>query len=163
MPMDGPVNRHSSPAAKIAFFRSLFRGREDIYPRRFESRKTGKSGYQGAEAMVGRGVLGAGESIGGVVRFAGEEVGRSYGPVRTAAAEFPAAGRSMVGRVASNDVLARSERVSAPLQDSWWTSSTAQLGYLRGGSPDPPRYEAALARSKTQLARRVRRPAAKAA
>jgi superfamily II DNA or RNA helicase/very-short-patch-repair endonuclease len=26
-------------------FRSLFRGREDVYPRRFESRKTGKSGY----------------------------------------------------------------------------------------------------------------------
>ena len=29
-------------------FRSLFRGREDVYPRRFESRKTGKSGYQPA-------------------------------------------------------------------------------------------------------------------
>jgi superfamily II DNA or RNA helicase/very-short-patch-repair endonuclease len=26
-------------------FRSLFRGREDVYPHRFESRKTGKSGY----------------------------------------------------------------------------------------------------------------------
>jgi superfamily II DNA or RNA helicase/very-short-patch-repair endonuclease len=26
-------------------FRSLFRGREDVYPRRFESRKTGKAGY----------------------------------------------------------------------------------------------------------------------
>ncbi len=35
----------SSPAEKIALFRSLFRGREDVYPRRFESRKTGKSGY----------------------------------------------------------------------------------------------------------------------
>jgi len=44
----GPVNNHSPPAAKIALFRSLFRGREDIYPRRFESRKTGKSGYQPA-------------------------------------------------------------------------------------------------------------------
>ena len=40
-----PVVQHSSPAAKIALFRSLFRGREDVYPRRFESRKTGKSGY----------------------------------------------------------------------------------------------------------------------
>jgi hypothetical protein len=46
--MDSPVNSRSSPAAKIALFRSLFRGREDIYPRRFESRKTGKSGYQPA-------------------------------------------------------------------------------------------------------------------
>ena len=42
----GPtVTNHSPPAAKISLFRSLFRGREDVYPRRFESRKTGKSGY----------------------------------------------------------------------------------------------------------------------
>jgi len=39
------VDQHSSSAAKIALFRSLFRGRDDVYPRRFESRKTGKSGY----------------------------------------------------------------------------------------------------------------------
>jgi len=41
----GLVNQTSSSQAKIALFRSLFRGREDVYPRRFESRKTGKSGY----------------------------------------------------------------------------------------------------------------------
>jgi len=45
---DVAVNNHSPPAAKIALFRSLFRGREDIYPRRFESLRTGKSGYQPA-------------------------------------------------------------------------------------------------------------------
>jgi superfamily II DNA or RNA helicase/very-short-patch-repair endonuclease len=39
------VDRHSSAAAKIALFRSLFRGRDDLYPRRFESRKSGRSGY----------------------------------------------------------------------------------------------------------------------
>ena len=39
------LSQHSPAAAKIALFRSLFRGREDVYPRRFESRKTGKSGY----------------------------------------------------------------------------------------------------------------------
>ena len=39
------VRQQSAPAAKIALFRSLFRGREDVYPRRFESRRTGKSGY----------------------------------------------------------------------------------------------------------------------
>ncbi len=33
------------PEAKIALFRSLFRVRDDVYARRFESRKTGKSGY----------------------------------------------------------------------------------------------------------------------
>jgi hypothetical protein len=41
----GPVNRTSPSEAKIALFRSLFRGRDDVYPRRFESRKTGRSGY----------------------------------------------------------------------------------------------------------------------
>jgi hypothetical protein len=39
------IDRHSSAEDKIRLFRSLFRGREDVYPRRFESRKTGKSGY----------------------------------------------------------------------------------------------------------------------
>ena len=42
---EASVDQHSSSVAKIALFRSLFRGREDVYPRRFESRKTGKSGY----------------------------------------------------------------------------------------------------------------------
>jgi superfamily II DNA or RNA helicase/very-short-patch-repair endonuclease len=41
----GPVDHRSAPEAKIALFRSLFRGRDDVYPRRFENRKTGKSGY----------------------------------------------------------------------------------------------------------------------
>lgn len=42
------VNNLSPPEAKIALFRSLFRGRDDVFPRRFESRKTGKSGYSPA-------------------------------------------------------------------------------------------------------------------
>lgn len=43
-----PIHHHSPVESKIALFRSLFRGREDVYPRRFESRKTGKAGYQPA-------------------------------------------------------------------------------------------------------------------
>ncbi|MCP5522291.1 MAG: DEAD/DEAH box helicase family protein [Verrucomicrobiales bacterium] len=42
------MNQHSTAAEKIALFRSLFQGREDVYPRRFESRKTGRAGYQPA-------------------------------------------------------------------------------------------------------------------
>lgn len=42
------VNQHSPAEAKIALFRSLFRGREDVYPHRFESRKTGRAGYSPA-------------------------------------------------------------------------------------------------------------------
>jgi superfamily II DNA or RNA helicase/very-short-patch-repair endonuclease len=42
------LNNHSSPADKIACFRSLFRGRSDVYPQRFESQKTGRAGYSPA-------------------------------------------------------------------------------------------------------------------
>jgi superfamily II DNA or RNA helicase/very-short-patch-repair endonuclease len=36
------------PHAKVKLFRSLFRGREDVYARRFESQKTGRTGYSPA-------------------------------------------------------------------------------------------------------------------
>lgn len=39
------VTAQSSEGIKIALFRSLFRGREDVYARRFEDLKTGKKGY----------------------------------------------------------------------------------------------------------------------
>ena len=42
------VTNNSTQEQKITLFRSLFRGREDVYPRRFESKRTGKSGYQPA-------------------------------------------------------------------------------------------------------------------
>lgn len=42
------INNHSSIQDKIKLYRGLFRGREGVYPRRFESIKTGKSGYQPA-------------------------------------------------------------------------------------------------------------------
>ena len=35
----------SPSAEKIALFRRLFRGREDVFPRRWDNIKTGKSGY----------------------------------------------------------------------------------------------------------------------
>ena len=39
------VHARSPSADKIALFRALFRGREDVYPRRFENARTGRSGY----------------------------------------------------------------------------------------------------------------------
>jgi hypothetical protein len=39
------VTSQSPQETKIDLFRSLFRGREDVYPRRFENVKTGKKGY----------------------------------------------------------------------------------------------------------------------
>ena len=36
------INDRSPPEAKIALFRTLFRGREDVFARRFESRTSGK-------------------------------------------------------------------------------------------------------------------------
>jgi superfamily II DNA or RNA helicase len=49
-PVDGQtsVTNRSLEKDKIRLFRALFRGREDVYPRRFESKKTGKIGYQPA-------------------------------------------------------------------------------------------------------------------
>jgi len=43
-----PVHHRSPSSKKIALFRSLFRGRKDVYPIRFESRKTGRQGYSPA-------------------------------------------------------------------------------------------------------------------
>jgi superfamily II DNA or RNA helicase len=40
------VSHDSAEADKIDLFRDLFKGREDVFPRRFESIKSGKSGYQ---------------------------------------------------------------------------------------------------------------------
>ncbi len=39
------VDAHSSPEAKIALFRSLFAGREDVYAARWENARSGKSGW----------------------------------------------------------------------------------------------------------------------
>jgi superfamily II DNA or RNA helicase len=45
MPKIVKVTRQSSPKEKVALFMSLFRGRDDVYARRWYSDKTGKSGY----------------------------------------------------------------------------------------------------------------------
>lgn len=40
-----PEPSRLSTAEKVALFRRLFRGRTDVYPIRWESKTTGKSGY----------------------------------------------------------------------------------------------------------------------
>ena len=45
---DAPVTNNSSSAEKIALFRRLFAGRPDVFPVRWENRKTGRSGYSPA-------------------------------------------------------------------------------------------------------------------
>lgn len=40
-----PIHTHSSAQEKINFFLSVFKGRENLYARRYYSAKTGKSGY----------------------------------------------------------------------------------------------------------------------
>ncbi|WP_420804976.1 TOTE conflict system archaeo-eukaryotic primase domain-containing protein [Bifidobacterium biavatii] len=39
------ITAHSSPTCKVRLFRSLFRGRDDVYAHGFVSKKTGKIGY----------------------------------------------------------------------------------------------------------------------
>jgi hypothetical protein len=41
----GSVNAASDAAAKIKLFRSLFRGRDEVFPRRWQNANSGKSGY----------------------------------------------------------------------------------------------------------------------
>lgn len=48
MPVPSRLNHRSPPDAKIALLRDLFRGRDDVYARRFHSRRTGRSGYSPA-------------------------------------------------------------------------------------------------------------------
>jgi superfamily II DNA or RNA helicase len=43
--VSAPVTMASPTADKIALFRSLFRGREEVFPRRWESPNSGKAGY----------------------------------------------------------------------------------------------------------------------
>ena len=39
------IDKHSSNAEKVAFFRSLFSGRGDVFAKRYDNAKTGKKGY----------------------------------------------------------------------------------------------------------------------
>ena len=39
------INKYSPPDKKIMLFRAMFRGREDVYAKRYENIKTGKAGY----------------------------------------------------------------------------------------------------------------------
>ena len=48
------VTKRSSPADKIALFRSLFAGRDDVFARRWYGKTTGKSGYQPVCETSGR-------------------------------------------------------------------------------------------------------------
>ena len=41
----GLVTNHSGVSEKIALFRSLFLGREDVFPKRWQNARTGKAGY----------------------------------------------------------------------------------------------------------------------
>ena len=43
--LSGNVTNQSGPSEKIALFRSLFLGREDVFPKRWQNTRTGKSGY----------------------------------------------------------------------------------------------------------------------
>ena len=40
------IDKFSPASEKVKLYQSLFQGRPDVYARRFESAKTGKSGYK---------------------------------------------------------------------------------------------------------------------
>jgi hypothetical protein len=49
----GSVNAASDAAAKIKLFRSLFRGRDEVFPRRWQNANSGKPGYSPFAATSG--------------------------------------------------------------------------------------------------------------
>ena len=67
------VNKEERAKKRIALFRSLFRGREDVYARRWEN-DDGRHGYMPAvvkdrKAIWNRGILGVDSSCAGVIHF----------------------------------------------------------------------------------------------
>ncbi len=53
-PTPPPVTNSSPAEAKVALFRGLFRGREDVFPLRWETRRGGRSGYSPSCALEWR-------------------------------------------------------------------------------------------------------------
>ncbi len=45
LPLTSPMPTPVTSAEKVALFRSLFRGREDIYPKFWSNARTGRKGY----------------------------------------------------------------------------------------------------------------------
>ena len=54
---DQLVTQNSSPEVKIKLFRSLFRGRTDVFPVRFESQRTGIRLFASLRERMGSGRL----------------------------------------------------------------------------------------------------------
>jgi hypothetical protein len=114
------VHHRSSVATKIALFRSLFRGREDVYPRRFESRKTGYAGCRLPARTNGREACVRSRKSG----FRRAPIGSScQSPTRSFANIFPAK-MPMVDLWSSAFIrCSKMKRAS-----SWRSISTRQLG-----------------------------------
>jgi superfamily II DNA or RNA helicase len=66
---DAPVTNNSPSIEKIEFFRRLFAGRRDVFPVRWENRKTGRSGYspacsnEWAKGICGKPMVKCGECL----------------------------------------------------------------------------------------------------
>jgi hypothetical protein len=61
------VTKESTQEHKIALFRSLFRGRDDVFPRRFESKRTGKVGTSRYVEMSGSGLFVRNQKLNAVI------------------------------------------------------------------------------------------------
>lgn len=68
-PTPEPEPSRFTTGEKVALFRRLFRGRTDVYPARWESKTTGKSGYSPVRANEWR-VHWSSHSVGGEIRVA---------------------------------------------------------------------------------------------
>lgn len=92
LPVAATPGTPATPAEKVALFRSLFRGREDVFPTRFVSRKTGRAGY--APACANKFVPG----VCGLPRVkCGECPSQAFSPVEDRAVLGHLRGRHVMG------------------------------------------------------------------
>ena len=102
----------SGAAEKIALFRRLFQGRQDVYARRGENRKTGKSGYSPVCALEwSRGLCG--KPKGSCATCAH----RQFEPVTDAVIEKHLRGIDGSGHFGNLDDCRRDRRKDALLQE----------------------------------------------
>ena len=83
-PLGARVTTASPTAEKIALFRSLFRGREEVFARRWENPKSGKSGYspvcrnEWVRGVCGKPLVKCGECVNQAFVPFGDDIIRSH-------------------------------------------------------------------------------------
>ena len=130
----------ASPASKkVALFRSLFRGREDVFPRRWDNPKTGKAGYapvcrnEWVRGVCGKPQVKCGECPNQAFIPVGDDVLRSH----------------LVGKTAGNSAdFTAGVYPMLPDETCWFLAADFDKTVLDAGCCRVPRHRAGEGRSR---------------